>query len=311
MGVLITIVLGTILAIALPQWFVWMEPGLQPAFAATMLFVGTLVPMEQVQAFSRKASWVLTGLLTQYTVMPLTSWAISFAFDDPLIRVGIVLVGCMPGAIASNIMTLLFRGDLILSVAMTTLATLLCPLMLALWLPLLADRRVDVPIGGLAWNATWMVVLPVAAGILFRCWKTRMPDWWDRAMAGLASATIVFIVLVVVATNHARLRGIGPGLALGMLGLNLGGYLLAYLVARLLRWPAEQRRTLVIEVGMQNAGLGSVLAIAHLGESGALPSAFYTALCVITVSLALPLRPGQFLSNVISGKSSKQSPQAE
>lgn len=303
MGVLITIVLGTILAIALPQWFVWMAPGLQPAFAVTMLFVGTLVPMEQVQAFSRKSSWLLAGLLAQYTIMPLTAWAISLAFDDPLLRVGIVLVGCMPGAIASNVVTLLYQGDLILSVAMTTFATLLCPFVLAFWFPLLADRRVEVPTAGLAWNATWMVVLPVAAGILFRYRKRRLPGWWDRVTAALASATIVLIVLVVVATNHATLIGIGPSLALGMLALNLGGYGLAFLVAWLLRWPPEQRRTLVIEVGMQNAGLGSVLAIANLGTTSALPSAFYTALCVITVSMALPLRQGGFLSGFLVQKS--------
>jgi len=290
MGVLIAILLGTVLALALPQWFVWMQPVLQPAFAVTMLFVGTLVRAEQLRAFSRKSSWVLAGLLTQYTVMPLTAWVVSLAFDDPLIRVGIVLVGCMPGAMASNVMTLLYRGDLILSVAMTTLATLICPLTLAFWLPLLADRRIEVPAWGLAWNATWMVVLPVATGILLRYLKTQMPGWWDRVATLLASATIVFIILVVVATNHARLTEIGPKLALGMLALNLGGYALAYVAAKLLGWPAVQRRTLVIEVGMQNAGLGSVLAIAHLGQAGAVPSAFYTALCVFTVSLALPLR---------------------
>jgi len=282
-----------------------MEPGLQPAFALTMLFVGSLVRVEQLRDFFRMSSRVLVGLLTQYTVMPLTAWAVSLAFDDPLLRVGIVLVGCMPGAMASNVMTLLFRGDLILSVAMTTVATLICPFTLAFWLPLLADRRVEVPTGGLAWNATWMVVLPVAAGILLRYLLTRIPGWWDRVTAGLASTIIVFIILVIVATNRARLIGIGPKLALGMLALNFGGYALAYMVARLLHWPAEQRRTLVIEVGMQNAGLGSVLAIANLGETSALPSAFYTVLCVLTVSLALPLRQGQFLSRFIDKKFQK------
>ena len=105
----------------------------------------------------------------------------------------------------------------------------------------------------------------------------------------IASVSIVLIILVVVAGNRAHLTNMGPTLAAAMVGLNLSGYSLAFAAAKLLRWPAEQRRTLVIEVGMQNAGLGSVLALAHLGEAGTVPSAFYTVLCVITASLALPL----------------------
>jgi BASS family bile acid:Na+ symporter len=75
-----------------------------------------------------------------------------------------------------------------------------------------------------------------------------------------------------------------------MTALNLGAYLFAFALALALRWPAPQRRTLVIEVGMQNAGLGSVLALAHLGEAGAVPSAFYTALCVVTAAIPLAFR---------------------
>ena len=129
-----------------PEPVLWLRPILQPGFAATMFFVGTLVRPEQVRVFRRNPARTLLGLLVQYTVMPLTAWAISFAFDDPMVRVGVILVGCMPGAMASNVMTLLFRGDLILSVTMTTVATLTCPLILAFWLPLLADTRLQVPV---------------------------------------------------------------------------------------------------------------------------------------------------------------------
>ena len=100
--------------------------------------------------------------------MPVCAGALSLAFEDPLLRTGIVLVGCMPGAMASNVMTVLLRGDLILSVTMTTLASLCCPLVIAFWLPLLADARLEVQVVPLVWNATWMVVLPVAAGICLR-----------------------------------------------------------------------------------------------------------------------------------------------
>jgi BASS family bile acid:Na+ symporter len=267
-----------------------MQPALQPAFAATMFFVGTLVRPDQVRAFLVAPTRALTGLLGQYTIMPICAWAVSLAFSDPVLRTGIVLVGCMPGAMASNVMTVLLRGDLILSVTLTSLATLLCPLVIAIWLPLLADTRMEVPVGAMVWNAIWMVVLPVVSGIALRSYRPRMPRGWDAAATSIASIAIVLIVLVVVAANRDRLAQLGPMLALGMLVLNLGAYGLAFGAATGLRWPRAQRRTLVIEVGMQNAGLGSVLALAHLGEAGAVPSAFYTALCVVTSAAALPFR---------------------
>jgi BASS family bile acid:Na+ symporter len=191
---------------------------------------------------------------------------------------------------ASNVMTVLLRGDLLLSVTMTTLATLACPAVIALWLPLLADTRLAVPVAAIVWNAVWMVVAPVSAGIALRALAPPLPRWWERTATSLASVAIVLIVLVVVAANRDRLADLGVPLGLGMLGLNLAAYALAFGFASALGWPPAQRRTLVVEVGMQNAGLGSVLALAHLGEVGAVPSAFYTALCVATAAAALPFR---------------------
>ena len=289
MLVLLGILVGAVLALLFPQPVLWMRPALQPAFAVTMFFVGSLVRPEQIRVFAETPTRPLSGLVSQYTIMPVCAWAISLLFSDPVVRTGIVLVGCMPGAMASNVMTVLFRGDLMLSVTLTTLATLLSPLLLAFWLPVLADTRLDVPVASMVWNTVWMVVLPVAAGIGLRMLRPTMPKGWDRAATGLASTSIVLIILIVVAANRERLANLGPELAIAMLALNLLGYALAFGVSTGLHWPPTQRRTLVIEVGMQNAGLGSVLALSHLGEAGAVPSAFYTALCVITTAAALPL----------------------
>lgn len=288
MWVLIGIVAGGVLAWAAPGAVLWMRPALQPAFAVTMFCVGTLVRRDQLRAFGGAPLRPIAGLLCQYTIMPLCAWAISLGFADPVVRTGIVLVGCMPGAMASNVMTVLLGGDVVLSVTMTTLATLACPLVLAVWLPLLTDAQMNVPLGALVWNATWMVVLPVAAGIALRALRPHLAHWWDRTATFIAAAAIVLIILVVVAANRDALRAAGAPIAVAMIALNIAGYALAYAAGRAMRWPAAQRLTLVIEVGMQNAGLGSVLALAHLGARGAVPSAFYTALCVVTASLAVP-----------------------
>ncbi len=101
-----------------------MRDGLRPAFAVTMFFVGTLVRPSEVRIFLAAPHRALIGLLGQYTIMPLCAYCVSLFFEDPAVRAGIVLVGCMPGAMASNVMTALLRGDLILSVTMTTVITM-------------------------------------------------------------------------------------------------------------------------------------------------------------------------------------------
>lgn len=290
MGVLISVLIAAAVAFFLPEAILRLQPLLAPAFALTMVLVGSLVRAEHRESFRRAPLRPILGLICQYTVMPLTAWMISLAFQEPALRIGIVLVGCMPGAIASNVMTLLFKGDLILSITLTTLATLTCPLILAFWLPLLAGAQLEVPAGSLAWSAVWMVLLPAAAGILLRKSLPGFPAWWDRMATLVASMAIVLIIMVVVAANRERLAETGPFLMTALLTLNLSAYGVAYLAGGLLGWPPAQRRTLVIEVGMQNAGLGSVLAMAHLGHAAAIPSAFYTALCVLTAAMGLPLQ---------------------
>lgn len=289
MFIFLCILAGSIVALIIPELVLKVKPVLQPSFAVTMLFIGVLVRPEHVRAFFKSPTRPLAGIAAQYTIMPLTAFFASLFFKDPLLRTGIVLVGCMPGAMASNVMTVLLKGDLILSVTMTTLATLLCPLVMALWLPILTDTRIAIRIGPMIWNAVWMVVLPVCAGIVVRYRMKTVPPWFERTAPIIASGAITLIILVVVAANRAHLLELSASLAVAMLGLNLAGYMLAFGVGSLLKWPSNQRRTLMIEVGMQNAGLGSVLALAHLGEAGAVPSAFYTALCVLTASAMLPL----------------------
>lgn len=289
MLIFLSILLGSIAALLVPDLVLLVKPALQPSFAVTMLFVGLLVPPEHLRTFLKSPARPLIGIAAQYTIMPLAAFCTSLFFDDPMVRTGIVLVGCMPGAMASNVMTLFLKGDIILSVTMTTIATLICPLVMAVWLPLLSDTRMTVQVAPMIWNAVWMVVLPVCAGIAVRFRMKSVSQLFERIASVIASMAITLIILVVVAANRQRLLGLSAALAVAMLGLNLAGYGMAFTVGTLLKWPSAQRRTLMIEVGMQNAGLGSVLALAHLGEAGAVPSAFYTALCVLTASAALPL----------------------
>ena len=142
----------------------------------------------------------------------------------------------------------------------------------------------------MVFNVVWMVVIPVVVGATVRMKAETMPRIWPRVAGTIASVAIILIIAVVVAANRDRLLGLGFGLSMAMLALNMLAYGAAFGIATALKWHPKQRRTFVIEIGMQNAGLGSVLALQHLNAKGAVPSAFYTALCVLTAASYLPAR---------------------
>lgn len=276
-----------------PSFWQGFSSYLSPAFAITMLFLGTLIEPEHLKALPRKSPWVVLGLLLQYTLMPLSGFLVSFLFQEEQLKLGTLLVGVMPGAMASNVVTVLMGGDLLLSVLMTTLATLLAPLILLLWFPLLSGGiTLKVPLGQMAFSTLTMVVLPVVAGILFRFRHRELGEGWRLFARTLATLTIVFIIASVVAQNHGLIETGGGRVLFAMLLLNLLGGTLAFLgTAPFSTLPLPARATIIVEVAMQNAGLGSVLALKHLSPTAALPSAIYTPLCVLTaLAFAFSLR---------------------
>lgn len=268
--------------------FVGTEPYKGYIFAVTMLAIGSLLPRDEVRQVLRRWPTVLGGTAIQYTSMPLLAYAIGRLFglaDDWMI--GIMMVGCVPGAMASNVLTLAARGNVSYSVSLTTSATLFSPLVVpfALWLALRKWITPD-PLA-ISWNLTWMVVLPVVAGHLL----SRYLAVWQRvagyAAAIIANLTILWIIAIVVGVNRDKLTGLSTQIWLALaalLALNLGGYLAGTLGGSLLRLPLPMRRALTLEVGMQNAGLGTVLAMDHFGEfpAAAIPPAIYTFGCMLT-----------------------------
>jgi BASS family bile acid:Na+ symporter len=195
---------------------------------------------------------------------------------------------------ASNVLTLLSRGNVSYSVSLTTSATLLSPLVvpLALWLTL--GRTVEFPIGKTMWELCWMVVFPVVLGHLL---SVRFAAWREAARRGgaiVANLAILWIIAVVVAGNADTLPGLPGRLLLALLALNLGGYLVGALGGRVLRLPSPMHRALTLEIGMQNAGLGATLAVRLFGEKSteAIAPAIYTFGCMLTGTLLARLWAG-------------------
>ncbi len=265
--------------------FLLSKPILKYFFAVTMLAIGSILPHDEIEQVLRRWPTVFTGTAIQYSAMPLLAYLFGTAYGLPReLLVGVMLVGAVPGAMASNVLTLVARGNVSYSVSLTTSATLVSPVVApcVLWLAL--HQWVKFPVLRAAWELSWMVVLPVVVGHLL----SRRFSRWHKTAALLgpvvANLTILWIIAVVVAGNRTRLHELDGRLLWALLGVNLGGYLAGWLGGVLLRLPNPMQRALTLEVGMQNAGLGTVLALELFKQSphAAIPPALYTFGCMFT-----------------------------
>ncbi len=263
MAIIVVVVAGV--ALLAPASFHWVSTSwIAPMLGLVMFGMGlTLDPLDLKIVFMRPKD-IIIGSLAQFTIMPAAAFALTrlFHLDDEL-AVGVILVGCCPGGTASNVMTYLAKGDLALSVGMTTVSTILAPLLTPLLTLLYAGTRVHVDAWGMFLSIIEVVILPIILGFLF---QKMFPRATRRASAGLPAFSSVMIALIVgsiVSANSAKLL-VGGALAVVVVVLhNICGLSLGYALGRILRLPPSKCSAISIEVGMQNSGLASSLATVH------------------------------------------------
>ncbi len=270
-------VLGaSIVALVKPATFTWFSgPAIPVGLAIIMLGMGLTLAVEDFERVARRPVPALCGVLLQYTVMPLLGWSLGYALGLPnQWAVGLVLVACCPGGTASNVICYLANADVALSVSMTSVSTLLAALMTPTLTALLAGSRVNVPAWGLFLSTVQVIVLPVIGGLLLRRY---LPGVTRRILPGAPLAAVVMICLIVASVIGAGkeqiLRAAAPLLA-GVMLLHASGFLLGYVLSRLWLRNENMARTISVEVGMQNSGLGVVLARQNFPNPAvAIPSA--------------------------------------
>jgi BASS family bile acid:Na+ symporter len=263
-------------------------PYLWSLIVVTMFAIGYMLPRDEVQQVARRWPTVLGGTAVQYTTMPLIAYLVGTVFRlDQATMIGIMIVGCVPGAMASNVLTLNARGNTSYSVSLTAMATLLSPLIVpfALWFSLGQEVASD-PLG-VAGKLALRVVLPVIAGHALRRAVPRWELWARPAATTVANLTILWIIAVVVGCQRAQLHWAALAFVVPLLLVNGAGYLAGYGGATAMRLPDPMRRALTLEVGMQNAGLGTVLAVNEFSEhpTAAILPAAYTFGCMLTGTL--------------------------
>lgn len=270
---------------AAPDPFLATRPYLSHFFAATMFAVGCLIPRQEMVQVARRWPSVLGGTVIQYSAMPLLAFLCAHLVPlTPESTLGLIVVGCVPGAMASNVLTLVARGNVSYSVSLTTSATLLSPLIVpvALWVTLSARVYLD-PLA-VSFKLLTEVVGPLLAGHLLSRTFRRVERAARIGAAPVASLFILWIIAVVVALNRTHLSQVEGSLLGALLGVNLLGYGAGSLGGKLLGLEVPLRRALTLEVGMQNAGLGTLLVLSFFPDqpAAAIPPAAYTFGCMLT-----------------------------
>jgi len=253
------------LALVEPRLFTWFRgDAIVVGLAVIMLGMGITLSLDDFARVATRPTTVAAGFLAQFLIMPTAGWLVATLLDlDTPFAVGLILVACCPGGTASNVVAYIARADVALSVLMTTCTTLGAVVLTPLLTKLLAGRLVEVDAWGLFVSTLQVVVLPVAAGVLINRFlpgvvRTVLP------VAPLVSViTIALVCASIIGQNATAILTSGPRLLAAVVLLHGLGFGVGHLFARLFGYDRTVSRTISIEVGMQNSGLGVVLAQKH------------------------------------------------
>ena len=261
MGILV--LLAAVLALVFPDSLRQIRPTVINYLLGVVMFgMGLTLNLQDFKIVFSRPKDVIIGCLAQFTIMPLLAWILARLFSlDEALALGVVLVGCCPGGTASNVITYLAKGDLALSVGMTGVSTLFAPFLTPLLTWALAGKSVNVDVVGMLLSILWVVILPIVVGLIV---KGLWPNFTKKAtdyLPAFSSIAIAMIVAIIISANANKLLAGGSIIVLVVILHNLCGLSLGYLIGRLLGLSEAKKRAISIEVGMQNAGLGTNLAM--------------------------------------------------
>ncbi|WP_201588057.1 bile acid:sodium symporter family protein [Psychrobacter jeotgali] len=268
---------SAVLGFIFPEFFASLAFLIVPILGIIMFGMGMTLKTEDFLEIIKRPKPVLVGLLAQFTLMPLIAYLLTVVFNlDPLIAVGVILVGCCPGGTSSNVITFLAKGDVALSVSITSISTLLAPFLTPILLNLFAGQLIDIDLVSMMITITKIVILPILLGIVVHKLLGKKIEFAISVLPMISVLGISIIIAAVVAVSKATILDSGVIVFIVVALHNMIGYSLGYFIARFLGFTEMQRRAIMIEVGMQNSGLGAALAATYFNPVAALPSAIFS-----------------------------------
>ena len=261
------VALAAVVSYFFPMAFGWVRGNAQTSLLGLiMLTMGLTLTGNDFRILVSHPFDIVVGSLAQFTFMPLIAYGLVHGLGLPkAVGVGLILVGCCPGGVSSNIMTFLCKGDVAFSVGLTTLSTLAAPLMTPFLMLWLAGESVDVDVVGMFTSILFVTLLPVALGFWLNAAFGGRAGFGEakKLLPGVAVLGLACIVGGVVSAHGQKFVQSGVLIFVAVFCHNALGYVLGYASGMLARFSRPKKRTVSIEVGMQNAGLATVLAGKH------------------------------------------------
>jgi len=283
-----SLVVIAIAAIALffPPTFKWAAKEVTNLLGIVMFGMGMTLKADDFKLVFQRPKDVLIGAIAQFTIMPLLAYILAVAFRlPPELAVGVILVGTCPGGTSSNVMTYLSKGDVALSVTMTACTTLLAPFVTPILTLLLAKKWVAISLYAMFLSIVKVVLIPILAGLLLRHFFEKFVDALTEFLPIVSVTAIILIVGGVVAVSAEKILQTGILIMFVVILHNLLGYALGYAVAKALGMDLSKKKAVSIEVGMQNSGLATSLAMKHFTPEAAIAGAMFSVWHNISGSL--------------------------
>jgi len=233
-----------------------------PLLQIIMFGMGTTMSPKDFEAVVKSPKSVVIGLVCQFTIMPLIGYGLATSFNfPPEVSAGIILIGCSPSGLASNVMAYIAKANVALSLTITSCATLLAPVLTPLLMKILGGEFIEVNFVQMMIDILKIIILPIGVGLLVNRIFRNQTEFLNRYMPLVSMAGIALIICIITAAGRDSLLKVGGLLVVCMLIHNLMGFLMGYWSARLLKLPEQDCRTVAIEVGLQNGGLASGIAL--------------------------------------------------
>jgi BASS family bile acid:Na+ symporter len=277
------------LALFEPDYFTWFSGSfITYGLGVIMLGMGLTLKPEDFKLVFETPKWVLTGALLQFSVMPFLGWLLGYLFNLPLpYAVGLIIVASCPGGTASNVISFLAKANVALSVTMTAVSTILAIILTPLLTTFFIGDKIEVSTWQLFLGTVKVVLLPIVLGVSINKY---LPKVTAKLLPVAPLVAVIFIILIVasiIGQGRDEIFQSGLKLAGAVFTLHLSGILLGYLISRIFIKNKQVNRTISIEVGMQNSGLGAYLARANfVNPAIAIPSAISSATHSIIGSIA-------------------------
>ena len=260
----ILVILVAVYCFFIPSTFQWVTPNMGRILSIMMFGVGMTIKRDQFKLVLERPRDVFIGAFCQFIIMPLVAFIISKIFNlSPELSLGLILVGTCPGGVSSNIMSFLAKGDVALSVSLTTMSTILAPILTPVITLILAKSYIEISIISMFISIIKTIIIPILLATLCSKLFPKINEFMNKLLPLLSSILLMMLVSGSISGSVESIKTSGIIMFLAVIIHHGIGFLLGYIIAGRCKMNENKKRVISLEVGMQNSGLATTLAFDH------------------------------------------------